>query len=510
MKNVRKVIKHIYYQTIKKISPIEISGGLSVSDSAIRYIRFNEEGVIEEKASLRLPAGAISGGRIIKNEIVIGALNALRRKINIPASQKIEVIFSLESDSIYSQLFVLPQLQEPLLAEAAELNVQVISPIDIKTAYYSYQIVGDLSKTALGGYDLLGAFIKSSLADDWINACKTAGFLPVAVEFQTLSIARAVTELAQIREDGMIMTVIVASEGISFIIIKNSNLYFDHFYPWKFVQEGDKPISIEKLKQTILTETNKVANFAMTKFSGSLSSIRISAEGVSEEIITALKEQYPTIPVTGIAIQGKKAPTLWLAALGAAKRGLLLRSEDTMISLTSEQVIEEYRNNQIIAMINLWRKITAVVLCFFLVIFSLSNLFLRQVLLDTDQQLLRDLLPEEEREFNIFREKANEFNSLISLIKSARALENHIYPFVSTILLLGEDIRITRFAFRSIDVPIEIRGSAPSSAAAIQFQRRLSEDPNITELQLPLADLVTTPDGRTTFVMSFRITSLNF
>ena len=510
MNRIKKIIRHIYREIITRISPIEISGGLSVSDSAIRYIRFNEDGVVGEKASLRLPAGAVSEGRIINNEIVIGALTTLRNKIKIPASRKAEVIFSLESNSIYSQLYALPQLQESFFAEAAELNVQAISPIDIKTAYYSYQIVGSSSKTASSGYDLLGAFIKSSVADDWISACKTAGFMPVAVEFQTLSIARAITELAQIRESGITMVINVVSEGINFIVIKNNNLYFDHFYPWKFIQEKDKPISIEKLKQVILAETNKVVSFAVIKFSGTLSSIRISAEGTSEAIITGLKEQYPTIPVTEITIKDKQAPFLWLAALGAAKRGLLLRSEDAMISLTPQQVIEEYENNQVIAMICLWRKISTIILCFFIVIFSLGNLFLRQVLLDADQQLLRGLSPEEEQELNVFREKANEFNSLLALIKGARALENNIYPFVTRILTLEEDIRITNFSFRDIALPIELRGSAPSSTAVIQFQKRLEKEPNITELRLPIADLVTTSDDRVTFVMSFRITSLDF
>jgi len=510
MNRIKKISRHIYHEIIRKISPIEISGGLSVSDSAIRYIRFNKEGVIKEMASLRLPAGIVKGGKIINNEVIISALSALRNKIKISTSNKVEIILSLESDSIYSQLFTLPQLQEPLLTEAAELNVQIISPIDIKTAYYSYQIVSSPDKTVSGVYDMLGVFIKSSIIDDWINACKTSGFTPIAVEFQTLSITRAVTELAQAQENGMIMIINVVSEGINFIIVKNNNLYFDHFYPWKFIQEKDKSISIEELKQIILTETNKVINFVATKFGGSLSSIRISAKEVSEAIILSLKEQYPTIPVIKITIQGKQAPPLWLAALGAAKRGTLLRSEDTMISLTPQQVIEEYKNNQTLTMIYLWRKITTVVLCFFIIIFSLGNLFLRQVLIDTDQQLLRGLLPEEERELNVLKTKANEFNSLLMLTKSALTLENDIYPFISEMLTTGEDIQINRLSFRDIGSPIELRGSAPSSSAVVRFQRRLNEKTNITELQLPIENLVTIPDGRTTFVMSFRITNLDF
>jgi hypothetical protein len=42
----------------------------------------------------------------------------------------------------------------------------------------------------------------------------------------------------------------VESEGMDLVVMKNGNLYFDYFYPWKTIQGEDKSISMDKFKQT--------------------------------------------------------------------------------------------------------------------------------------------------------------------------------------------------------------------------------------------------------------------
>lgn len=510
MKLDNQKIKSLYGAIIKKISPIEIAGGIVVSDSAIRYIRFSESGAVVSKASLRLPPGAVEGGKIIQNDVVVGALTALRDRVNIHPSRKAEVIFSIDSGAVYSQIFNLPQLEESSLAEAAELNIQMISPIDTKTSYYSYQVVGRPESVPTGGYELLGAFIGMAIIDDWITACKAGGFLPIAVEFQALSVVRAISDFAGVESAGIALVLDVSSEGMDLIIIKNKNLYFDYFYPWKMIQGGDKSISTDKFKQILMAETAKVMNFALSKFSGEVKSILVNAEGIGEEMVSALKSQYPSMSVAEISAGGKKVPPLWLSALGAAKRGTLLRSEDTLISLSPQSVVEEYAEHQMIAMVKLWRKISAIVLGFFLFAFCLSDLFLRQVRLNAGQQSLRSLSPEESRELSLLRGQADEFNSLVAFVGSAKAQENKIYPLVSKVLNLGSNVQITRLSFQDMAQPVVLNGNAPSADAVIQFQKRLAEVPNITEIQFPLSSLTTAPNGRTAFVMSFRVTSLDF
>ncbi|MFA5053475.1 MAG: pilus assembly protein PilM [Parcubacteria group bacterium] len=509
MKLDKSGIQNIWRAIVKRISPIEISGGLVVSDAALRYVRFNERDTVEARASLRLPPGAVVQGKINNHAVVSAALHELRERIGIPSSRGAGVILSLDSGAVYSQLFNLPQLEESSLAEAAELNIQMVSPIDTKTSYHSYQVVGK-SENGTGGYELLGAFIGMPVVDDWISACKTAGFLPIAVEFQALSIARAVSEFADIGLQEIALVLDVSSEGMDLVVVKNGNLYFDYFYPWKLIQGEDKSISMDKFKQILIAETGKVMNFTLSKFGGETKSIWINAENIGAEMITALKMQYSSVPVSEITVQEKRVPPLWLSALGAGKRGMLLRSEDDLISLSPRRVVTEYMEHQMVTMIKLWRNVFAITLSFFLLVFCIGDLFLRQIRLSAGQQSFRNLSPEESRELSVLRGKADEFNALVSFVAEAKAEENKVYPFISKIINLGNNVQITRLSFQGITEPVVLNGNAPSADAVVQFQRRLAETPNITDLQFPLSSLTTAPNGRTAFVMSFRITNLDF
>jgi len=510
MKIDKATIRCLYKSAIKRISQIEISGGLFISDSAIKYICLSENGQISIKASLRLPPHAVVGGKIAQQDIVLGALSALRNKINTPLSHKLAVILSLNSDSVYFQLFNLPQLAESSLSEAVDLNVQMISPIDIKTAYYSYQMISNTGKSSAGENEFISAFIHASIVDNWIDACKSSGFLPIAVEFKALSVVRATSELASVKESDMTLILDIWSDGMDIILTKGTHLYFDHSYPWKFIQGQDQSISMDKFQQILITETGKVMNFAVSKFNNEIKSILVNAEEIKEEAITILQEKYPSLLVAAITMPQKNMSASWLSAFGAAKRGLLLRGEDRLISLTPKNVLEEHKGNQIIAVATLWQKISIVVLCFLLLIFSAGNLFLRNVQSNAGTPLPQALSSDALEELNNLKKQANIMSRLIATIKNARIQENTIHPLLSRIFSIAGNIELSRLSFQGLDQPIILSGSALSPATVMRLQELLDAEPYITELQLPLASLITTPDGRTNFIISFKVTSLDF
>jgi len=506
----KTTIINLYKLVTKKLSQTEIAGGLMVSDSAIRYIRFNENYEVCVKASLRLPPGVVVNGKIEQKDIILEAIIALRRMINITLSRKAEVVLSIASDAVYSQLFNLPKLAEKSFTEAANLNIQMISPTDINYSYHSYQVVGRSTSSAAAEYELLGAFINSSIVNEWTHVCSSAGFLPIAVEFKSLSVVRAVSLFTTIKTNEIALIIDISSEGMDIMIMKNGNLYFDHSYSWKFIQGEDKTISIDRFKQVLIAETSKVINFTISKFNGEVKHILINTEGIQDKIIDILKNEYPTISILTVSMPKKCASSLWLGAIGAAKRGLLSRSEDNLISLTPKSVLEEYRENQILALISLWRKIPIAVLCFLLISFGAGNLFIRNIKLSAEGYSFRTILPEESQELQTLTNKANTLNSLVTLVGGARGQENKVYPFIGQIFNLAHNIQITRLSFPGIDQPIMLGGNAASPSAAMQFQRRLDELPQVVDVSLPLASLITAPDGRTNFLMSFRITNLDF
>jgi hypothetical protein len=489
---------------IKKISSISAAGGLSVSDSVIRYFRMEEGRPIS--ASLRLPPGIVEEGKIKNKELAIAAFKDIRAMIS-SGGKPPEVVVTLESGVVYSQFFTLPQLEASGIKEAAELNIQMISPVNISQAYYGYQLIGE-SPGGIG-YDFLGGFIPSSIINDWVSVFKAADIVPVVVEFQSLSLVRAAVVSGGLDKRVASLVIDVSSEGLDIMIVKNGNLYFDYFYPWKNIQGEDRSISFDKFKQTLSAEVGKVMNFSLSRFGSEVKKIFVNAEGIGDKVVSSIKGQFPGAEISLLTLGDTNLPPSWAACFGASLRGAMSRSEDDLISLSPLTVIEEYGRNQIINMISLWGRVFAGVLIFLVFIVGAGDLLLRRVRLDLDSQTVRGLSGNELSEFGRLSLEATEFNKQVALVGEAKRGEGGISPFVERISGLSSEVRLTRLSVQSIISPVSINGTASSADAVSRFHRQLAALKGVSDIQFPLSSLISTPDGRTSFTMSFKVQSFD-
>ncbi|MDD4931326.1 MAG: hypothetical protein PHG66_04265 [Candidatus Colwellbacteria bacterium] len=485
---------------IKKLSSIRIAGGLSVDDSAIRYYRA-EDGKVH-MFSLRIPPGIIEGGKIKNKDMAVAALKDLRAMMGAQG-KTLDVVVALSSNVVYSQFFSLPQLDAAGTKEAAELNLQMISPINIAQSYHGYQMIGE---TAGGvGYEFLGAFSLSSTIDDWIAAIKESGFLPVAIEFQSLSVVRAAGVTGKLSKDTSDLIIDISSEGVDMMVVKNGNLYFDYFYSWKGIQGEDKSISFDKLEQNITAEAGKVMNFSLSRFGSEVRNVIVNADDLSDKIVEAVKRQFTRVKVEKLSISEGRLKSSWVGAFGASLRGSLSRSEDTMISLGPVSAIKEYDQGQIMDMVSLWGKIFIGAMVFLVFIAGAGDLLLRSNRLNIAQQSIRGLSQNELIEFNLLSSQSIDFNRSVALVAEARRGETGISPFLEKLSKLNPDIRFGKISIPSTIQPVTINGTAPSADSVSKFHKALAGLKGISDIQFPLSSLVNSPDGRTSFVMSFKV-----
>jgi len=491
---------------LRKLSSINAVGGLSVSDSAIRYFKKDENNKVTT-ASLRLPPGIVEDGKVKNRDLAVNAFNQIRSMIGASGGSPVEIIMSVESGVAYSQFFTLPQLDAAGIKEAAELNIQMISPINIAHAYYGYQMIGEASGGI--GFEFLGGFVPSTVIDDWLSVLKEANFITVAVEFQALSIVRAAMEDGGLDAKSINIVLDVSSEGLDIMIVKNGNLYFDYFYSWRAIQENEKSITLERFQKVVSTEVGKVMNFSLSRFGGEVKNIYVNAAGtVGDKLVDAISIQSPGARVSKLVMKSGVSP-LWGVAFGAFLRGSKVRSEDILISLSPLTVVAEYSHRQVINMVSLWGRILAGVMVFLIFVMGASDLLLRRAELDVEKQSIRGLSGAESTEFSKLSREAAEFNQLISLIGEARRGESRLYPFLERISNLSADVRLTRLSIQSPISPISINGTASSADAVSRFHRQLAATKGVSDIQFPLSSLVSTPDGRTSFIMSFKIASFD-
>lgn len=493
------------------VNPFKPVGGLSINDSSLKYVRIDENNRLI-KTSLRLPPGVIEDGRIKNRSLAKQAFETLKSYIIPPrGDRQTNVVVSLQDNLIYSRVFNVPNLEEKALEEAALLNLQMISPIDLKQAYYSYQPVG-ISVNGVRQLELLGAFISSSTADDWLSLLRETGFSPIAIEFQSLSLVRAMDYLKVTDSKLTYITLHIMADGLDFAIIKNNNLYFDYFYSWKSVKTGERQVSLEDLKQTIFTEIERVLNFANARFNAVVSRVYILSEGLTTEIVKAVREKFPQIDSREFSLESSAGiPADWAAVLGAAIRGAASRSKDQFISLTPITVKKEYIQEQALNLAGVWQSVFLVTLAFLMAIYSVSDILLRRVKNSIADSQAISLPAGETQEYNLLKAQADSFNSLVRSVADAKRMETVISPFLRKIKeLAGTDTKLSRISLQSADGNVTLNASSPSLDMSKRFIERLKATPQLQQVEQPLANLIIDPDGSVSFIVTFKVASENF
>jgi len=497
----RMKIKDFFKKLIRIISRTENIGGLVLGDSSFNYAKIVNGAI--RKSSLRLIPGMVEAGRVKDRKAVVVALSQLKKQIS-PRKEKINAIVSLENTLVYSQVFSLPQLEKRLLAEAANLNMQMISPIDIKQAYYGYQLLGPVASGS-NQTELLAAFIPANIVDEWISVLGEAGFSVAAVEYRALSLVRALNVFKKFDEKKVYVVLVLSNEGMDLTLVKNAGLYFDYFSSWRAIQGDKRDIPFDLVEKTIVAEMGKVINFSSFRFGGRIDRIYLLAPGLTEEIRNFLAKRFPETGIEELFSPEEKIYPAGVESFGTALRGEISRSRDENITLGPISVAEEYFYNQTLSFIGFWRNAVAAALAFFIVISLGGRIFLSG--LTGSIQAVPQISAANAEELNTLEKQVREFNRAVSIISESRGQENKISPIINLVENSAESsiVRISRFSFQDDSRIFSVNGSASSPKEIFDFKRLLENNPSISDILLPLPSNSSGPENRSIFNLSFKV-----
>jgi len=497
------------------INPQPQVGGLEISDSALRFVMV--KGSKLGLNSLNLTAGTISEGKIRDKDNFKTAVKKLHSQIARRKGKKIYVILNIPDVNVYTQVFNLPMVAIENLEEAAHLNLQMISPSDFSSVYSDWQKVGE-NKTDGGQLEILGTFAANKAVDEFVECLKEANFVVAAIEFPSLAVSRLISGL-----EGSVKPLLllyITSGGLSFGLIRNRNLYFNHFVPWPV--SGERQISLSSIKEIIIRETQRILNFSGTHWPDTqISDLLLAAPALEEKISQIISENFPlsvqkinlpsklVAPDSQWSVNNSQLTSLasdWFAALGSAVRGLIPRAKDIIISLASTGTEEEFRQHQLINFIKIWRNIILTSLSFILIAFAVVDLFLMRDANSLNGQLANLANLPELKEVNKLQEEAEEFNRNIELGLRAK---NRIYDwsqfFGKIRELAGEAVTIERVFIQAKETPILLNGQAADEKTVIDFKNKLAQDPQFQNVDLPLSNIVSAADGSLKFTITFKL-----
>lgn len=483
-----------------------VVGGLEISDSAIKFVCFESQKW--KMAGLRLPPGILEGGKIKNREKFVVALKNLRDHlpISVGRRERVNVIVVLNSVNVYSQVFNLPLLEGENLNQAIELNIQMISPVELSQAYSGWQLINQ-DQNALY-LEILSAFISREIVDEVGLALKEGGFFPVAVESRAFSLARLVREQA-INYDAKNPYFILNldNNGLDILIIRRGQLYFEYFTSWKDIQNDKGKISFAALEAVILRNLHQIMNFYSKHWSEPVAGIFISvAGGLSNEVKGVIESNFSLKVIELKLKNGLEITPDWFIALGAALRGLKSRRDDKEVNLLGIGVEEEFVREQVSAFLRFWRFLVPVSFGVFLVIFFLVDFYLLDMQRSLEAQSSLKLSPEQLNEISLLEREVGEFNHFVDLIKSAKEDSlYHSFILAKIVNLMEEnELTLSRFYIQSFNAPVILNGSAKSEEQILNFKKALAKESEISNIDLPLTAIQSSPEG-VSFSMRFSI-----
>ncbi|MEK7464395.1 MAG: hypothetical protein AAB617_01305 [Patescibacteria group bacterium] len=493
------LIKNIIY-FFERLAVKPIVGGLQISDSGLQYLSLGKDG--PESYSLRLTPGIIKEGKLQDPKQLLSSLESLH-KIIFPNDhlQKVQAIVSLPPPLIFTQSFSVPNIGEEKLGESAELNMQMISPINAGEAYMGWEIIKETEER----YELIGVFAPKGNIDGYKSILEQANFLPIVFEFPALALARVVASVLKPREEPILL-LHVSSDGLNILIIRNGVLSFDYFRSWLSIQGDAREISRELFRGVVQDEVKKVVNFSITRFKSGINQIFILAPGFEEEIKILIEDRFG-LKTTNLVLTDYKIAPVWYPTLGSALRGKIDRSKDRFINLASESSSELFYEEQVVNFIRIWRTVIVGTLMIFVLVFGISVAFLTSQSNKVSVSLAGFGGQSSQTELLELNNSSVEFNYLthgIAKIKSSA------YPWHEVLLKIKKltdenNIDFQSLGFGTSDSSVSLSAKAPSNSQVLRFKNILVKEPGISDVDLPLSSINSDEDSSVTFVISFKM-----
>ena len=477
--------------------------GLEFKDAAVRLIQFNNGNL--RKAAVMLEPGVIDNGKINDRNKLLVALRKLHDQID--SKEKIPVIAIIPSVNVYTKLFSTPILDQESLEEAALLNLKSISLIDFGKGYSDWQEVG--FKERDGKIDILGAFADGAVVDGYSGVLRETGFLPVAIEFSALAIARMIKEFGTgVHLEKPQVVINVASDGIDFMVVRKGDLNFDYFVPWKLIQEEGKitrEISFNDFKDTIIREVKKMSNFYNSHWGGKIENLILITQALNAEITGLIQENFQ-FQVTDLKLNKyADLQASWFPVLGSAFRGLIPRRSDALISLMAVGTEELSLQAEIRFFIKEWRNIIIAFFGFLAILFLLVDSFLANALVDLTNQSQKIMQVSGSEKVAELQQQAKSFNQLVEKVSLAKQQESNLSLFIEEFNeALNSKLKLTRISVDVAQLTVTVLGDASDEATAIDFKNNLVAN-GFQNVSLPFSNLVAKSDGGVTFSLTFKL-----
>jgi len=500
----------LYFQKLLSFLRIRASAaGLEVSDQVLRFV-YSDRGKWKTEA-VRLAPDVLEKGAIKDAPAFAAALQELRS--HLPSAKKkrkkMNVVVSLSSVNMYSQVFTLPLMEGEDLDKAINLNVQMVSPVDISQVYYGWQFLGR-DEVSLRS-EIAVAFADKKIVDAMTEALYAAGFITVCAESRALALVRNLREKGTGMDlNGSYLLLDIDNSGIDFLIVRKRLLYFEYTNQWTDLADEKGQISVAKFEEMLAASLRQVVNFYTQHWPEPLAGIILSAVAFQEEALHAVKESVP-LPILFLSVlsMDEPIPPEWFVAVGCALRGSDANLKDKEINLSGEEALNTFHEEQLLNFMNLWRVLVPAILGFLIVVLFLADGFLNTVRSGIESQAAFTQQGEESSEVAALEASSTAFNQSVALVAGAEAEISGNYLMIGDInnTAAANGVTVSHISFQAANTPILVAGIAQSTEQIVAFKNAIQSDRHFGTVTLPLLGIQQDPQGGYSFSVTFPLSS---
>ena len=215
--------------------------GLDISDLSLKIVKLKKQRGGLGLASFgeqKLSPGIVKNGEIKDEKKLAEAIKKAMSKIKGEKIATDYVIASLPEEKSFLQVIQMPRLSEEDLKSAVIYEAENYIPLPIEDVYLDSQVihpVGDEAKASSSPFadarvfDVLIVALPKKRVDPYVNCLKKAGLKPLALEVESLSIARALV-LDQATTSPVVL-IDFGSTRTGFIVFSGHSLRFTYSIP---------------------------------------------------------------------------------------------------------------------------------------------------------------------------------------------------------------------------------------------------------------------------------------
>lgn len=195
------------------------SFGLDLSDLSLKALWLEREGkeeIVNGFGSVPLPLGSVVDGEIVKEDVVVQAIQSVMAKTTPAPIRTKKVICSLPETKAFLRIIGLPKMSAEEVKKAIQWEIEANIPLTLDQVYYDYQVLEKQLIQEKGKMSILVVAVARNMVDQFSGVLEKAGL--EVMGFETESIAQARSLLSERDEDKTRLIVDIGDRRTSFLV----------------------------------------------------------------------------------------------------------------------------------------------------------------------------------------------------------------------------------------------------------------------------------------------------